>query len=138
MKLALLVLVLAACMGCGEDKWKKKEYPPLGVSGTYHKTDTGKLRAFEAYASTSNPLVVLVGSFGCLGCAMETESMQEHLAMLGLPPEGPEGVNMLSVLVGASLEDARDIQYWWDIRWDMGYQVDAQVLDDYCPRPYAH
>lgn len=91
------------------------------VDGT--KLDLGTL--------SDKPVVMVFASDSCLSCAEEVKHIKEHLHNAKQPPAN---VNLISVIVGADLEDAVDWKDRLEVAWRVGFDMDSDLFKAYCPQ----
>lgn len=129
----VIACALVALFGCGQSLPRATE-PALQkqeavdgerITGTYLSLGN-EVRAFE---STSRPLVVFLVSDSCSTCRSETSALKSQFHQSGLP----ENVVLLSLLVGAILEDASDWQASLGQQWEVGLDLNNDLFDRYCP-----
>jgi cytochrome oxidase Cu insertion factor (SCO1/SenC/PrrC family) len=75
------------------------------------------------------PTLIMFAQDTCETCGHETEMIVAKLNELG----GSRNVNIITILVGTTLDDA----LWWEelfeVSWPVGFDHKAELFQNYCP-----
>ena len=99
------------------------------IEGDFLTTEdkTLSLSTFE-----KRPVIVMISAWGCRSCAEETKKLKEHLQAKMNGKKLPTNVDIVTILLSSSKEDAVDWQTSEGIPWTVGYQTDSQIITKYC------
>jgi hypothetical protein len=78
---------------------------------------------------SARPTILVFGQDLCAVCGHEADALVASLSVAGLEPSR---VRLVSILVGASPEDARDWKADHRVPWSVGMDPDSTVFASYC------
>lgn len=131
--LMALVFALLMMSGCGS-KMPYLISPPAthavtasGLTGTFTTSDD----TTEDLAKDSDlPTILIFGQDTCEACGDEATRL---ISALKNPSQAPTKIHLLTVLVGAIVDDAVDWKQLHQVPWTVGIDPEPSLFTQYCP-----
>ena len=126
----LLVFILLASCGRQMD-YILSEQPIVKLTDNLSVTAIDSDgNSFKVAADPSKVTLLIFGQDTCIVCGEETE---HFVASLADPMVAPSKINMVTLLVGAIVEDADYWKFIFDVPWKVGVDTNGQIFKKYCP-----
>lgn len=129
----LVRLILLLLLGCGRQMdYLLSEQSPL-TKLTQNLSITAidsNGDSFDVVEDAGKVTLLIFGQDTCIVCGEETE---HFLGSLNNPLLAPTRINMVTLLVGAIVEDADYWKFIFDVPWKVGIDTTGEIFRQYCP-----